>query len=102
MLPIWVFLGMLTLSSAQNGIILKAPSLVQNCGCQCSSLTFADSYGRIQGNCRSADYTGARWCYIPFSHTCNDAQYSSRFRNQWSYEACATPRCGGLYTNFLG
>merc|ERR1712198_397176 len=38
----------------------KAASPYVNIGCQCSPLTFQDQYGAIQGNCRSADSTGAR------------------------------------------
>merc|ERR1711915_919311 len=41
----------------------KAASPYTNCGCQCSSLTFRDKSGRVQGNCKSADHTGAQWCY---------------------------------------
>merc|ERR1712209_36588 len=40
----------------------KAASPYVNLGCQCSSLTFVDQYGTVQGNCRSADSTGALWC----------------------------------------
>merc|ERR1711915_1107282 len=35
----------------------KAASPYTNCGCQCSSLTFRDKNGRVQGNCKSADHT---------------------------------------------
>merc|ERR1712209_133901 len=48
----------------------KAASPYVNLGCQCSSLTFVDQYGTVQGNCRSADSTGALWCYV-------DSAYSS-------------------------
>merc|ERR1711915_1135698 len=69
-----------------------------NCGCQCSSLTFRDKSGRVQGNCKTADHTGAQWCYVDTSvpSTCQDLSYTSvRFPgNPWSYEACATPACG--------
>merc|ERR1711988_475181 len=47
----------------------KAASPYVNIGCQCSPLTFQDQYGAIQGNCRSADSTGARWCYVDSAHT---------------------------------
>merc|ERR1712209_403149 len=72
----------------------KAASPYVNLGCQCSSLTFVDQYGTVQGNCRSADSTGALWCYVDsaYSSTCQDKQFSARFpNNPWSYEACATP-----------
>merc|ERR1712165_523016 len=76
----------------------KAASPYTNCGCQCSSLTFRDKSGRVQGNCKSADHTGAQWCYVGTSvpSTCQDLSYTSvRFPGKpWSYEACATPACG--------
>merc|ERR1712211_151162 len=70
----------------------KAASPYVNLGCQCSSLTFVDQYGTVQGNCRRADSTGALWCYVDsaYSSTCQDKQFSARFpNNPWSYEACA-------------
>ena len=30
----------------------KAASPFTNLGCQCDSLTFLDSYGKVQGNCK--------------------------------------------------
>merc|ERR1719318_481370 len=71
----------------------KAASSRVNCGCQCSNLTFRDKYGRVQGNCKSADHTGARWCYVEggWGSPCQDKQNSKRFNKPWSYEACATP-----------
>jgi len=74
---------------------LKAASNLINCGCQCSSLTFVDSAGQVQGNCRTVDSTGARWCYTSHGSTCQDLTTSTRFpSNPWSYEACATPPLG--------
>merc|ERR1711923_114144 len=76
----------------------KAASPYTNCGCQCSSLTFRDKSGRVQGNCKSTDHTGAQWCYVDtiVPSTCQDLSYTSvRFPGKpWSYEACATPACG--------
>merc|ERR1712079_239699 len=71
----------------------KAASPYVNIGCQCSPLTFVDQYGAIQGNCKSVDSTGARWCYVDSHHSsCQDLRFSARFpSNPWSYEACATP-----------
>merc|ERR1712152_90111 len=72
----------------------KAASPYVNIGCQCSPHTFQDQYGTIQGNCRAADSTGARWCYVDNAHSssCQDKRFSARFpNNPWSYEACATP-----------
>merc|ERR1711971_1179800 len=72
---------------------LKAASPFVNLGCQCSSLTFVDSHGQVQGNCRSVDSTGARWCYVDhLPSSCQDLSHSARFpHNPWSYEACSTP-----------
>merc|ERR1712079_784180 len=72
---------------------LKAASSVINCGCQCSSITFLDSAGVEQGNCKTVDGTGAQWCYVDSTaSTCQDLVPSQRFpHNPWSYEACATP-----------
>merc|ERR1712018_550290 len=74
----------------------KAASSQINCGCQCSSLTFLDSAGVEQGNCKTVDGTGAQWCYVDSSaSTCQDLVPSERFpHNPWSYEACATPAVG--------
>ena len=76
---------------------LKAASPLTNCGCQCSSLTFADSAGVVQGNCKTVDGSGARWCYVDaaYGSSCQDLTPSARFpANPWSYEACATPAIG--------
>eukprot|EP00092_Neocalanus_flemingeri_P006398 GFUD01006888.1.p1 GENE.GFUD01006888.1~~GFUD01006888.1.p1 ORF type:complete len:118 (-),score=36.75 GFUD01006888.1:45-398(-) len=90
----------------------KAASPYVNCDCQCSSLTFQDKSSHIQGNCQSADHTGARWCYVDSAHhsSCQDLHHSARFpNNPWSYEACATPsrhQCGqvgsGGYQGYQG
>merc|ERR1712121_336684 len=72
----------------------KAASYRVNCGCQCSDLTFRDKYNRVQGNCKTADNTGAQWCYTEYGSTCEDQQRSTRFGRQgktWSYQACSTP-----------
>merc|ERR1711909_206913 len=71
----------------------KAASSQINCGCQCSSITFLDSAGVEQGNCKTVDGTGAQWCYVDhLPSTCQDMVPSERFpHNPWSYGACATP-----------
>merc|ERR1711953_778109 len=96
-----VFVATLALASCSPVEVvssdLKAASPLTNCGCQCSSLTFVDSAGHVQGNCKSVDSTGARWCYIDPSYgtSCQDLTPSARFpANPWSYEACATPTIG--------
>merc|ERR1711923_393869 len=74
--------------------VTMAASPYVNIGCQCSPLTFVDQYGTVQGNCRAADSTGARWCYIDnaLASSCQDKRFSARFpNNPWSYEDCATP-----------
>merc|ERR1712141_34582 len=74
----------------------KAASPLINCGCQCSSLTFRDANGVVQGNCLTVDSTGAQWCYVDQAYSsCQDLVPSKRFpNNPWSYEACATPAPG--------
>merc|ERR1711902_128683 len=81
-----VFLATLALASCSplEKVVssdLKAASPLTNCGCQCSSLTFVDSAGHVQGNCRSVDSTGAKWCYIDPSYgsSCQDLTPSARF-----------------------
>ena len=78
-----------------DDVILRAASREVNCHCQCSPLTFRDKYGRINGNCKAADETGAKWCYVDTRYSrCSDLSKSDRYRNYWSYEACATPELG--------
>merc|ERR1711953_1069216 len=96
-----VFLGLLSAllgdcSEAQDSASEKAASPLINCGCQCSSLTFRDANGVVQGNCVTVDSTGAQWCYVdPAYSSCQDLVPSKRFpNNPWSYEACATPAQG--------
>merc|ERR1712110_768749 len=74
----------------------KASSPLINCGCQCSSLTFRDANGVVQGNCLTVDSTGAQWCYVDSAFSsCQDLVPSKRFpNNPWSYEARATPAQG--------
>merc|ERR1712127_683406 len=85
-------LVLLTLASASPLHSGKAASPYTNLGCQCSSLTFVDSGSRVQGNCQSADSTGALWCYTSRHSSCQDLAHSARFpANPWSYQACATP-----------
>merc|ERR1711963_1345676 len=89
------------LNTATNN---KAASSYVNCGCQCSSLTFQDKFGRTQGNCKTADNTGATWCYVDSRSPCLDKQRSVRFSQSghaWSYQACSTPpphsaQCSGF------
>merc|ERR1712119_257652 len=96
-----VFLGLLSAllgdcSEKMDSANEKAASPLINCGCQCSSLTFRDANGVVQGNCLTVDSTGAQWCYVdPAYSSCQDLVPSKRFpSNPWSYEACATPAQG--------
>merc|ERR1711923_454753 len=96
-----VFLGLLSALSIDCSEKLdaaneKAASPLINCGCQCSSLTFRDANGVVQGNCLTVDSTGAQWCYVDQTYSsCQDLVPSKRFpNNPWSYEACATPAPG--------
>merc|ERR1711884_481053 len=89
-------LGASTMAAPQT----KAASPYENYGCQCDRYTWVDTYGKIQGNCKSSDSTRGRWCYVQPGNTCSDIQYSKNRRDsygrlrQWSYEACATPAPG--------
>merc|ERR1719385_286339 len=87
--------------SPKIGLKGAAPSA---CGCQCSDLVWEDKYGTVHGNCRSADHTKAKWCYVKEGSTCSDLVPSARHpRNPWAYQACATPtrgRCGGSSSGF--
>merc|ERR1712172_308698 len=91
------FLALTLLATGSSALSLtkdlKAASPFVNLGCQCGSLTFVDSRGQVQGNCRSVDSTGARWCYVDhLPSSCQDLSHSARFpNNPWSYEACSTP-----------
>merc|ERR1711953_385062 len=90
-------LATLVLSAASLSVEnTKAASSSINCGCQCSSITFLDSAGVEQGNCKTVDGTGAQWCYVDSTaSTCQDLVPSQRFpHNPWSYQACATPAIG--------
>merc|ERR1711953_658315 len=96
-----VFLGLISALSIHCSEKLdsaneKAASPLINCGCQCSSLTFRDANGVVQGNCLTVDSTGAQWCYVDQAYSsCQDLVPSKRFpNNPWSYEACATPALG--------
>merc|ERR1712112_601393 len=72
--------------------------------------TFRDKYNRVQGNCKTADNTGAQWCYTEYGSTCEDQQRSTRFGRQgktWSYQACSTPsiysaQCAGYNGGGVG
>merc|ERR1712210_334390 len=89
-------------SPQRKNIAVKAPSPIENCNCQCDHYTWQDTYGAVQGNCKSSDSTRGRWCYVR-GNSCNDIKYSKDRRDnygqlrKWSYQACATPAIGGGY-----
>merc|ERR1712106_84557 len=82
----------------------RAPSPIVNCECQCTNLIYKDENGKVHGNCRSSDDTGAQWCYVEAGSTCQDIQTTTTVQDEpWSYEACATPVCPPAETaNLLG
>merc|ERR1712211_104622 len=59
-------------------------------GCRCTSLSWTDHYGNVNGNCRSSDHGKGSWCYTTgWSSGCSDLHSSSRYpNNPWSYQAC--------------
>merc|ERR1711963_935486 len=93
-----------TVEASNTATNNKAASQYVNCDCQCNSLTFQDKFGRTQGNCKTADNTGATWCYVDSRSPCLDKQRSVRFSQSghaWSYQACSTPpphsaQCSGF------
>merc|ERR1711951_352386 len=86
---------------------------------QCESQVFVDKFGRTNGNCKSTDSSGKRWCYLkdvqnligtyrsshrswnswttvqaasPVSTTCRDGRTSQQFQGKvYGYHACGTP-----------
>merc|ERR1712029_255170 len=99
----------------------RAPArlTIEDCLCQCESQVFVDKFGRTNGNCKTADSTGKRWCYLkdvnnyignyrsshrswngfttvqaaaPVSTTCRDGRTSQQFQGKvYGYHACGTP-----------
>eukprot|EP00092_Neocalanus_flemingeri_P078711 GFUD01097957.1.p1 GENE.GFUD01097957.1~~GFUD01097957.1.p1 ORF type:complete len:121 (+),score=36.05 GFUD01097957.1:42-365(+) len=73
-----------------------APVTSDSCECQCDGTTYLDVSDTVQGNCRSADISGRKWCYIsPEERTkeaCRDSfDYDSRYNMSRSYAACSSP-----------
>merc|ERR1711973_699620 len=108
------------LSAAQEvGVRAPARLTIEDCLCQCDSQTFVDKFNRLNGNCKSADGTGKRWCYLkdvdeligtyrkshsswnsfttvrapsPVTTTCRDGKTSQQFQGKvFGYHACGTP-----------
>merc|ERR1719206_1461963 len=61
-----------------------------NYGCRCTSLTWRDHYGNINGNCISSDPGKGAWCYTTgWNNGCPDNHSSKQYpNNPWSYQAC--------------
>ncbi|CAB4069748.1 unnamed protein product [Lepeophtheirus salmonis] len=98
---------LLSKSEAQTVLKAAAPAStsINDCFCQCSSLTFRDRNNRVNGNCRTT-FQGAQWCYITDEAArngdCPDAQPSRRQPGkQWSFFSCATPTVRQCVNNFL-
>ena len=70
-----------------------APTTSDDCACQCDGTTYLDEDHVVQGNCKSADTTGRKWCYISNDQgTCKDYfGYDSRYNMYKSYAACSSP-----------
>ena len=78
-----------------NLVRAPAPTTSADCGCQCDGTTYLDEDHTVQGNCRAADSSGRKWCFISPDHTvdaCGDAfGYDSRYNLFKSYAACSSP-----------
>jgi len=105
--------------TGQVGVRAPARLTIEDCLCQCESQVFVDKFGRTNGNCKTADSTGKRWCYLkdvnnyignyrsshrswngfttvqaaaPVSTTCRDGRTSQQFQGKvYGYHACGTP-----------
>merc|ERR1711972_350834 len=101
------------------GVRAPARLTIEDCLCQCDSQVFVDKYGRTNGNCKSTDVSGKKWCYLkdvqelignyrsshrswnggvtvqaasPVSTTCRDGKTSVQFKGKvFGYHACGTP-----------
>merc|ERR1712184_24876 len=106
-------------SRSQVGVRAPARLTIEDCLCQCESQVFVDKFGRTNGNCKTADSTGKKWCYLkdvnsqignyrrshskwngfttvqaaaPVSTTCPDGRSSQQFNGKvYGYHACGTP-----------
>merc|ERR1712038_1864669 len=111
----------LSSANALKTVGVRAPArlTIEDCLCQCESQVFVDKYGRTNGNCKTADSTGKKWCYLkdvrsqignyrsshrswngfstvqaasPVSTTCRDGRTSQQFQGKvFGYHACGTP-----------
>ena len=92
-------LAAVLVASTMSGLVPdRAPALItsDDCECQCDGTTYLDENDIVQGNCRSADSSGRKWCYIsPDQITmdaCKDAfDHDSRYNMSRSFAACSSP-----------
>ena len=73
-----------------------APVTLGLCDCQCDGTTYLDGDDKVQGNCRSADTTWRKWCYISQDNltmsACKDTfGHDDRYNMSKSYAACSSP-----------
>ena len=98
--PLSIFItSVLVLESMSKTLVPdRAPASVtlDMCDCQCDGTTYLGPDDMVHGNCRSADSTGRRWCYVSQDtltmHACKDTfGHDERYDMSKSYAACATP-----------
>ena len=63
---------------------VPAPVNLSDSLCQCDGTTFLDSDGNVQGNCKAADYTDRKLCYLNSDNetieACGDSfDYDTRY-----------------------
>ena len=95
---IMIILACTLVNLSMSSLVTRAPAPTtpDNCGCQCDGTTYLDEELTVQGNCKSADTTGRRWCYISndqgTKEACKDYfGYDSRYNLFRSYAACSSP-----------
>ena len=95
---IMIILACALVNLSMSSLVTRAPAPTtpDNCGCQCDGTTYLDEEHTVQGNCKSADTTGRRWCYISndqgTKEACKDYfGYDSRYNLFKSYAACSSP-----------
>ena len=96
LLPLLAAVLVATTMSKDLGVRAPAPTTSADCSCQCDGTTYLDEYNTVQGNCKSADTTARKWCYISQDQktmdACKDAfGYDSRYNMSKSYNACSSP-----------
>ena len=85
-----------TLSKSLVPVRAPSPVTLSLCDCQCDGTTYMDGDDTVQGNCRSADTTDRKWCYISQDNltmsACKDTfRPDARYNMSKSYTACSSP-----------